>query len=441
MTARAKKLGTINRQYDYVGSFCGVQEYVLKKNGLRVLYQYDGTAPVVGVMVTYLVGSRHEPEGSTGATHILEHLMFKGSKQFPPKNGVSVLDVISKKGALVNASTWLDRTNYYEVLPEEHFEFAVQLEADRMRNALLTEHGLRNELPAVISEYMMHVENDPFGLLEERMWATAFITHPYHHPTIGWRQDIEHASLKTLREFYDTYYHPDNAVVTVVGSVGEEKALRAIATYFGNYPRSQQRPLSHTQEPEQEGKRFVEVVRAGTKQIVALGFKAPEALHKDTPALLMLSAVLGEGQASRMYRALVEKRHASKAWSSYMPFQDPSLLMLYALPTETMTHEKIETLLWRVCEDVVQKGVTQEELERVRAQVLTEIAFARDGHYALLATLNEAIATGDWHFFFNLPKAFERVTCEDVQRVAEEYLSRMRVTVGYYRADTKSYES
>ena len=435
---QASKKSLKHASFNHIGTYHGIQEFELKKNGLRVLYHHVPTAPVVGLMVTYLVGSRHEVSGTTGSTHILEHLMFKGSKNFPAKNGESALELFTKKGALVNASTFLDRTNYYEVLPDQYIEFAVQLEADRMRNACITSKDLEEELPAIRSEYAVHLGSDPVEFLEEKMWSIAFLAHPYHHSTIGYLSDIEHASVDALKNFYDTYYHPNNAVVTVIGSVEQDRALSLIAKYFGVHKKSPNPiPQPHTTEPEQNGRRFVEVNREGTKDIVAIAFKIPEALHADTPAVMALTAILADGKNSRLYGALVDAGLASDVWSSYMPFFDPSLLMLYATPSDNVTHEEIEKVLLSECKKIIQKGVTEKELAHVVTGVTTEIAFSRDGHYAMLSSLNESIATGDWKFFFDLPRTITAVTTHMVQAVAQKYLVEQGMTVGYYRANKK----
>jgi zinc protease len=429
-------LGSVS--FTHIETQEGVEEYELKKNGLRVLYSKDTTSPVVGLMVTYLVGSRHEAIGYTGSTHILEHLMFKGSKHFPSKKGLSALDALSKKGALVNASTWLDRTNYYEVLPDEHFEYVVRLEADRMRHALITEKDLQEELPAVKSEYAMSYENNPVEFLDAHMWATAFTAHPYHHTTIGSFSDIEHASVEKLQHFYNTYYHPNNAVVTVVGNVERDYALTLIEKYFGVHPRSKHEiPVVHAKEPEQLGKRFVEIHREGTKNIVAVAYKVPEALHLDTPAILILSSILGDGKTSRLYRELVLKKLASSVWTSYMPFRDPGLFMIYATPLDGVSHEKVQNTILSTCEQVTQREVSKGELARVVARVGSEMAFARDGHYALLSSLNESIATGDWRFFFSLPKTIGEVSSKKVRDVAKKYFTNTALTIGHYRAGKK----
>ncbi|MBP9749554.1 MAG: insulinase family protein [Candidatus Pacebacteria bacterium] len=436
MSERMRTGASAKHAFLLCGTYHGIEEYELKKNGLRVLYHYDDTAPVAGLMVTYLVGSRHEAVGYTGATHLLEHLMFKGSKQFPPKKGVSVLDQLSEKGALVNASTWLDRTNYYEVLPDEHFEFAVALEADRMRNAILTEKDRAEEMPAVRSEFA-YGENNALEALDKHIWATAYMAHPYHHSTIGWQDDFEHVSIGRLQQFYDEYYWPNNAVVTVVGNIERERVLELLYTYFGVHPRSPEPiRLPYTKEPPQSGRRFVEVIRAGTRDLVCVAYKIPEGRHADMPALLTFGNVLAGGQTSRLHRSLVERRLCSSVQAVVMPFFDPSLLQFYATVASGVAHERVERAILQEIALVQSGGVTDAELARVQSGLETEMAFARDGLYALLSSLNEAIATGDWRFFFDLPRNVRRVTAQAVRDVAQRYLVPTTLTVGYYRGQS-----
>ncbi|MBP9760128.1 MAG: insulinase family protein [Candidatus Pacebacteria bacterium] len=420
--------------FKHHGTYHGIEEYELTKNGLQVLYRFDDTAPVAGLMVTYLVGSRHEAVGYTGATHLLEHLMFKGSKNFPPKRGMSALDSLGEKGAKVNASTWLDRTNYYEVLPSEYFAFAVELEADRMRNAILTEKDRAEEMPAVRSEFAMG-ENDPFESLDKHLWAIAYMAHPYHHSTIGWQSDFENVSIERLREFYDTYYWPNNAVVSVIGNIDRDTALGLVKKQFGVHPRSPRPiPVPYTGEPPQTGRRFVEVQRAGSKNILGMAYKVPEALHADTPALLALATILADGQTSRLYRSLVEKQLCTEVTSTYTPFKDPSLLFIYATLSDGVAHEKVEQIIQKEIEHLTTDGVTQSECTRVVAGIQTDMVFARDGHYATLSALNEAIALGDWRYLFDLPKKLEEVTPEHIRHVSAQYLISDHLSVGYYKA-------
>jgi zinc protease len=359
--------------------------------------------------------------------------MFKGSKKFPAKRGVSVLDMLTEKGALVNASTWCDRTDYHEVVPKKHALFALTLEADRMRNALITERDLREELPAVTSEYAMRVENEPSAYLEQSVWATAFMAHPYHHPTIGWKSDFENISLSRLRAFYDTYYHPNNAVLSVVGDIERDMLFCHITKTFGKHPRSPAPiPRPHTVEPEQCGARMVEVVRAGTVSLVTLAYKVPSALHVDTPALMVLARILAGGATSRLERALVEKGLCASVSVSGEPFRDPHLISFSLTPNAGVSLAKIERVFFAELEKVREKGVHDAEVARVARSVETQLAFEREGHYGLLSLLNEGIAHGAWDFYLSLPERVAEVTAPMVHAVAQKYLVKEGRTTGRY---------
>jgi zinc protease len=412
----------------------GFEEYTLTKNGLTVLYRHDTSAPVGGLMVTYLVGSRYEATGHTGATHLLEHLMFKGSKRFPKVRGMSVIDRLEEKGARMNASTWFDRTNYYEVLPQQHLEFAIELEADRMRNAVITEKDKQEELPAVQSEYAM-VKNMPTEELETHIWATAFQAHPYHHSTIGWLSDVENVSLQRLKQFYDTYYWPDNAVVSVISPFDRSTTLGLVKKHFEKVPRAPFAiPQPYTQEPEQTGPRFVDVRRAGTTNIVSIAFKVPEARHTDTTTLLVLEEILGAGRkSSRLYKTFVDSRLAVSAHVNYWPFHDPSLFAISVELAPGVQHEKVQELILKELKRL-EDGVTPDELHQAHMAVRTDLARSQDGHLSALSVLNEAIATGDWRFYYDLPAKLKKVASNSVVDVARRYFSENGMTVGYYRS-------
>src|SRR5262245_3771381 len=188
----------------------GITEYMLDANGLKVLLMPQQAAPVVAFMVAYRVGSRNEAVGHTGATHLLEHMLFKGTPTYNKGNGRQIAAVLQIQGALFNADTWYDRTRYYEMLPSDQLELAIHLEADRMRNSFIVDADRQAEMTVVRNE-LERGENDPGRVLDQRVWALAFREHPYHHPTIGWRADVEGVPTARLKEFYDVFYHPNNA--------------------------------------------------------------------------------------------------------------------------------------------------------------------------------------------------------------------------------------
>ncbi len=416
----------------FVRSLEGIHEYRLGANGLQILLSPDPTAPVAGIMVTYRVGSRNEAIGYTGATHLLEHLMFKGSDNFNKKKGGTVWDLLETKGALVNATTWNDRTNYYEVLPQEHLPIAIALEADRMRTAFIREADRISEMPVVRNEFERG-ENLPMEALDKQLWALAYEAHPYHHSTIGWRSDIEQVPIARLKKFYDDFYHPDNATVSVIGGFDAAATLATIVKKFGAHGKAPAAyPAMYTEEPKQEGERRAVVKRASHTNMIALAHKIPGATDVDLPALLTLALILGDGKTSRLYRALVDSAIATDVTTTCYQFRDPSLLISYITLAPRRRHEAVEKKVKQEFEKIIAKGVTAQEVMRAKRSLRAYIASRRDGPYALLSSLNEEIAIGDWTRFVTLPQALSQVTAKDVRRVAKKYLVDDQSTIGYF---------
>ena len=416
----------------FVRSLEGIHEYRLESNGLQILFAPDPTLPVAGIMVTYHVGSRNEAIGYTGATHLLEHLMFKGSDNFNKEKKNTIWEILETKGALVNATTWNDRTNYYEVVPKEPLPTALALEADRMRRAHLKDEDRQSEMPVVRNEFERG-ENHPMEALDKQLWALAYEAHPYHHSTIGWRSDIEKVSIERLKQFYDDFYHPDNATLSVVGGFDEAETLAMIIKEFGTHSKAPNPyPLMYTEEPKQEGERRAVVKRAGNTNMLALAHKIPAATDADLPALLILSLILGDGKTSRLYRALIDSAKATNVTTVCYQFHDPSLLISYITLAPRIKHEAVERLVKKEFEKIISRGVIPKELSTAKRTIRASIAARRDGPYAFLSSLNEEIATGDWTRFVTLPKLLASVTAKEVQRVAKKYLVDDQSTIGYF---------
>ncbi|MGH7944239.1 MAG: M16 family metallopeptidase [Opitutaceae bacterium] len=418
--------------FTFVKNVGGIAEYKLPSNDLNVLLLQDHSAPVLTFMVTYRVGSRNEVTGTTGATHLLEHLMFKGSKNFHAGIGKSFDTLMDRVGGINNATTWLDRTNYYENIPSDHLELAVQLEADRMRNLLLREEDRQPEMTVVRNEFERD-ENDPGSALDKEVGAAAFIAHPYHHPTIGWRSDIEKVSIEKLREFYDTFYWPNNATITVIGDFKTEVALRLVKQHFSAITRSPKPiPEVYTQEPPQTGPRRVTVKRPGEVGVVQIAYKAPPALHPDHAALAVLASVLSTGKTSRLYRALIDTNQAISADASKGFFHDQTLFNTTAMLAPGVTHEQVEKTLLAEVGKVTKDGVTPAEVERAINKILAGMAYGRDGSFAIAGQINEAIAVGDWTVYVSLLDQLKSVKAADVNRVANTYLKEDQGTTGWF---------
>lgn len=418
----------------FVRELDGILEYRLNANGLQVLLAPDPNAPVAGFMVTYHVGSRNEAIGYTGATHLLEHLMFKGSKNFNKENKKTIWEIIETKGAIVNATTWNDRTNYFEIMPKEHLSMAITLEADRMRHAHIREEDRQSEMTVVRNEFERG-ENSPKEALDKQIWALAYEAHPYHHSTIGWRSDIEKVSIARLKQFYNDFYWPDNATASVVGGFDMKETLTMIVKEFGKHSKKKGEYLAmYTEEPKQEGERRATVARAGNTDLVGIAHKVPAAMHTDIPALTILSLILADGKTSRLYRTLVDSAQATDASTNCFQFHDPSLLITYVTLAPNIPHLKIENLVKNEYRKIAEKGISLTELNRAKRSIRTYIASLRDGPSAFLLALNEQIAAGDWTRFATFPKRLAQVSAKEVQKVARQYLTDDQSTVGWFKA-------
>ncbi|MDX1438679.1 MAG: pitrilysin family protein [Rubricoccaceae bacterium] len=420
--------------FEFVRESSGIEEYTLSKNGLTVLLLSEGTAPVATFMVTYCVGSRNEVAGFTGATHLLEHLMFKGTERFNRDLGTSIFSVLQRVGAQMNATTWYDRTNYYELLPSEHLPLAMEIEADRMRGARVREEDLADERTVVLNE-LDRGENEPIRKLMHGVFSTAFHAHPYGHPVIGWRSDVETVQAVGLRHFYDTYYWPSNATISVIGRFEKQEVFELIDRHFGAIP---DRPHVDTdeeiitREPAQIGERRITIRQSGQLGTLMMAWKAPPGLDEDADALDVLAQILAGGKSARMHRRLTDTGLTTVATAFYPRLRDPGLFVLYANLVPGTLHSQVESGMRTLIADVVENGVSEAELAKARRQVVAEEAFGRDGSFAVASRLNEAIAVGDWTLYTTYRQRIEAVTAEDIQRAARRVFSDDRVTVGEF---------
>lgn len=425
-------MNQLSDAFEHVDASGGIDEYRLRSNGLRVLLLPAAAAPVVTFMITYHVGSRNEWPGLTGATHFLEHLMFKGTERFNKRNGNSVFNTLQRVGAEINATTWFDRTNYYELLPKEHLPLAVEIEADRMRGALIDPGDMESERTVILNEFDRG-QNEPMRNLYHAVWSAAFVAHPYHHPTIGWRSDIETVTPSGLRHFYDTFYWPNNATVSVIGDFSAGEVLGLLERHFGAIAASAEPvPEVLTREPEQRGERRVTVRQAGQLGVVLVAYKSPPALEADTDALDVLSNVLGAGKSGRLYRSLTDRGVTTHVYASTARLRDPGLFTMYAMLAPERRHEEAEEGMIEAVRRIQEEGITEAELQRAKNQLKAEEAFGRDGPFAVASQLNEAIAAGDWKLYTTLRERIEAVSAEDVRRVAQQYLTETHRTVGWY---------
>lgn len=401
-------------------------------NGLTILAECDDDAHSAAVGYFVKTGARDEAPALMGVSHFLEHMMFKGTERFSKKSGTSVFKLLQTLGARVNATTWNDRTNYYELLPSRHLETAIEIEADRMRGALLDPAEVESEKTVILNEFDRG-ENEPLRKLYHSVWSTAFEAHPYHHPTIGWRSDIENATPESLGNFYDRFYWPNNATISVIGGFDIEDVLADLLVHFGQISSSPHPfPEVAVREPEQRGERRTTIRMAGGQRTVLMAHKSPPATHPHTFALHLASLVLSHGKTSRLYGSLVDAGLASGQSSSASSFRDPGLFTTMVMLTDGATAEQVEGVVQRELERLAAEPITQEEYKRALSKLEAMTFYARDGSFSAASELNEAIAAGDWKLYTEFLDRAHAVSREDIQRVSAKTFVPEGRTVGIY---------
>ncbi len=416
-----------------IGVEQGVAEYELG-NKLKVLLVENHTAPVITLLVLYKVGSRNEAVGHTGSTHFLEHMLFKGTKKHNSEKGNGIDDLLTQIGAYWNATTWFDRTSYFEVVPNEYLELCIELEADRMRNLLLRQEDHDSEMSVVRNE-LERGENYPEDALEKELYAVAFREHPYHHPTIGWRSDVEGVPMRRLREFYNTFYWPNNATVILVGDFEPESSLRLMHKYFGKLAMAPHPiPSVYTVEPPQEGERRLEINRGGDLPRVWLGFHVPQASHADTYPLAAMRQILGSTyeRSSRLYKTLIDTSLASDVFARHDDLRDPGLFIVGATINPGVEISTVEQLIIKELGKLQTDLVTVQELDRAKNANRKGTILSKADPSSLAFMLGEAESKADWRWLMNYDKNFDQVSAEDIRRVARKYFERSNSTVGTF---------
>jgi len=404
-----------------------VHETILA-NGLKVLIQEVRTAPVVSFMVWYRVGSRNETSGITGISHLLEHMMFKGT---PTYGKGEIARVLQRHGASFNAGTSLDYTCYYEVLASDRLELAVTLEADRMANALIPEEEHRLEMTVVRSELERN-EDNPHRALFLELLAQTFKAHPYHWPTIGWRTDVEQITTDEIRSYYRTHYVPNNATAIIVGDVDRARGLALVEQYFGGIPRGPDPPLVRVVEPPPTGERRFKIRKPGDTRYLIVAWRNPEMAHADNYALDVLGMILGHGRTSRLYRGLVETKLATEVDAANETARDPFLLLAQATVAPDATLEAVEAALHREVELLRTQPVTSEELARAKRQVEASFVYSKDSIRSLAQQLGYFETVASYRYLDTYLERLASVGPDDVRRAADVYLIEDARTVGVY---------
>ncbi len=413
-------------------------------NGLRVLVYPVHTAPLVSVWCWYRVGSRDEVPGRTGVSHWVEHMNFKGTINIPRDD---MKGIVERLGGMWNGYTWIDQTTYLETAGRDALDQMLYLEAERMTNGLYAPADIESERTVIISE-LQGGENDPEQLLDTEVTASAFRSHPYRHPTIGWLEDLQAMGRDDLYRHYRQYYIPNNATLVIVGDVELDEVLRRVERRFGSIPSGVKPARAAALEPPQMGERRVVVERPGTTAYLKVAWHAPEATHPDFFPMLVLDAALTGAKGvnlwasfpglvaqrkARLYTALVEGGLASSVSGALLPTSQPFLYSLALTAIEGVRLPDLESALLDAVERLRTQGVTEAETTRARKQLRARLVFENDSVTNVAHQLGYFDTVVGPDFLAGLQAGIDRVTADQVSDVARRRLSRKTRTVGWFQ--------
>lgn len=410
-------------------------------NGMKIIVLEDDSIPNANMYSFWKVGSRNEYPGITGLSHFFEHMMFNGSKKYGPKMFDRTMEAA---GGSNNAYTTENSTVYTNWFPADALELMFDLEADRMQNLDINADVVESERGVVTSERSTGLENSNYRMLSEQVKAAAFRAHPYSWSVIGHESDIANWKLQDLKDFHKTYYAPNNAIVVVVGAIKFEDVKRLAKEYFEPIPAQAAPREVHTVEPKQVGEKRVYVQKKSvTSPNVMLAYHVPETKHEDYYALQILAGILSDGDTSRLTKTLVyEQDLAAQVFAFSSESIDPNLFYFYAIAAPNVDVDLLEKGLITQINEVMKNGVTDQELQKVKNRQLVNF-------YREMSTINGKANTvgsyefyfGDYNALFELPNSLDKVSKEDVQRVANLYLRKANRTVGILAAQEDSNEN
>lgn len=400
----------------------------LLANGLEVLISRDAELPVVTSMLWYRVGSAQESPGTTGMSHFLEHMLFKGSRRFA-KGEIDSLTL--RCGGSNNAFTWLDATTYYFSLPAACWELALEVEADRMQGALLDADELEAERQVILEEWQT-ARDDPDEHFWDSLNALALERHPYRYPVLGWPEDVKRLSRAGLEAHYRRYYHPNLATLVLVGDLPPD-ALERVEAHFGAIPAGPEPESASWSEPGHGGERRLWMPREDVQlPRLAVCWPAPALAHPDYAPLVLLHYLLSEGSSSRLYQALVEDSHlASDVSSMLFETRDPYLFWIQLDASEGKPADEIEAALFAEIERVAADGPTPAEFARIRNQLLTDHHLGQETCEDRAEYAGEIVSAGSWELLLEARNRLEAVSADDIRRVASEWLSPKNRTIGW----------
>lgn len=406
------------------------------KNGMKFLVIEDASIPNANMYLFYRVGSRNEYQGITGLSHFFEHMMFNGAKKYGPKEFDRTMEF---NGGANNAYTREDVTVYTDWFPASATEVIFDLEGDRIASLSIDPKMVESERGVVLSERSTGLENSPWNLLSQSVQSQAFQEHPYHWPVIGYEDDMKNWKQADLERYFKTYYAPNNCVVVVSGAVKTADIQKLAEKYLEPIPAQPAPPKVNQVEPPQTGERRITVQKDVATPYLNIVYRAPEAKHEDYYALTLLSDILSSGKSSRLYTSLVDgKQLATSVFTSYGESFDPTLFGFYAIASKNIDEADVEKAIYAEVERIKTDGVTEKELQKVKNQKLIEF-------YNQVQTINgksNNIGTyevffGDYKKMFDAPSLYNKVTADDIKRVANKYFLKSNRTVGVLKKNVE----
>lgn len=412
----------------FLGNVEGIKEYSLT-NGMKVLLIPDASQSNMIVNIIYNVGSKDEGYGEKGMAHLLEHMLFKSTK-----NLGDIKKQLSDKGGAANGTTYYDRTNYYEIFPsnDENLKWAINMEADRMINATILQSDLDKEFSVVRNEFEIG-ENNPSGVLMEKVISTAYMWHNYGNSTIGSKEDIERVKANTLRKFYEKYYQPDNATLIIAGKFDENNALKYIAENFSRIPK----PIrdlggTYTVEPPQDGEKRVVLNRTGESKLVAAAYHTAAYADKDFAALAALNEILTGNPSGYLYKSLVETQKVAAIWAYSPETRDPGMMYFNFDVPKDKDLEVTEKLVKTELDKIATNNYTEEDLARAKSKLLKQIADTKNNTVGFAIYLTEIVGAGNYKLALLYRDNVEKLTLADVKNAAQKYFKANNRTIGLF---------
>jgi zinc protease len=394
-----------------------------------VLLLEEHKAPVAVFQIWYKVGSMYEPYDKAGISHMLEHMMFKGTRKHGPK---TFSQLVQRYGGSDNAFTSQDYTAFFQTFSSDRIGLSLELESDRMVNLTLDNKEFLSERDVVAEERRMRTDSDPESALGEETQATAFEVHPYHWPIIGWMETIKNFTVDDARRHYKTFYEPNNATIVIVGDIDADKMIGEIRKYFGGIPKGPIPPQVTLKEPGQKGERRVYLKKEAQLPTVYIAYHTPNQDSPDTYALDVLETIFSGGRSSRLYKGLVyEKQIAQYAGAGYSSVsKDPELMTFYAGVMPGKTAEEVEAALYGEMDKLKAEPVPDKELQKAKNQIESSFIMGQDSNFNRAMMLGRYESVSSWHLLDTYLDGIKAVTAGDVMRVAKEYLVPDGRTVG-----------